>query len=404
MRYLEHALAHGIARHRAGHLKEARSVYESLLSLSMDPNICAVALANLSALHESLGHWVDARMASTDALNIDARNGVAILSAIRCDRHAGRPQKGLDRLSAWPTYALPPDLIHEMAMCYDALGQTTKAYHSFREANRRSSFENLDVDRTLVTRYMERMFKLHREAETEPWPEAPPMDRPDPIFIVGFNECGGNELAQLLEQHPSFSMLRGVPALDAARKSLMGRDMSPLGLLTNEDIITARGRYFETAEKQTKTTARVIDALPLNVLSLPLLYRLFPDSCIIRMVRHPIETVFQAFMRTHRVNAVTCHLDSMSRCAQLFLAATTIGEHFRDVLDIPMLDIRYEDFREAPDLYAQAIANSVDEEWRATNHLPASSPIEQWRRYKSDLEPWTKDLVQMATAQGYPAK
>ena len=94
----------------------------------------------------------------------------------------------------------------------------------------------------------------------------------------------------------------------------------------------------------------------------------------------------------------------MSRCAQLFLATTTIGEHFRDALDIPMFDIRYEDFREAPDQYAEAIANSLGETWEATNHLPAASPIDQWLRYKSDLAPWTKDLAQMATAQGYPAK
>jgi len=404
MRYLEHALAHGIARHRAGHLHEARSVYESLLSSSMDPNICAVALANLSALHESLGHWVDARMASTEALNLDARNGVAILSAIRCDRHAGRPQKGLDRLSAWPTYALPPDLLHEMAMCYDALGENTKAYHTFREANRRSSFDDLDVDRTLVTRYIERMFHLHRVAEPEPWSEAPSMQELDPVFIVGFNESGGSDLANVLNTHDSFSALRGAPALDAARKSLNGSDMSPLGLLTSDDIITARKHYFEVAEHQTKRGTRVVDSLPLNVLSLPLIYRLFPNSCIIRMIRHPIETVFQAFIRTHKVNSITCHLDSMSRCAQLFLATTTIGEHYRDVLDIPMFDIRYEEFREAPDQYAQAITESLGEDWQTENTLPPASPIDQWVRYKSILAPWTKDLVQMAETQGYPAK
>ena len=163
MRYIEHALAHGIARHRAGHVREARSVYESLLSISMDPNICSIALANLSAIHEGAGRWVEARLASNEALHINSTNGVALISAIRCDRSEGNPAKGLERLQAWPSYSLPPDLIHEMALCYEALGETTKAYHSFREANRRSSFEDLDVDRTLVTRYIEQMLRFQQD-------------------------------------------------------------------------------------------------------------------------------------------------------------------------------------------------------------------------------------------------
>ena len=404
MRYLEHALAHGIARHRAGDLKEARSVYESLLSQSMDPKICAAALANLSTLHQSLGHWVDARMACADALNIDSRNGVALVAAVRCDRHSGEPQKGLDRLSAWPTYALPPELIHEMAMCYDALGQTTQAYHSFREANRRSSFENLDVDRNLITRYIERNVTLHQSPEPEPWPKAPPMDAPTPIFIVGFNESGGADLAQLLDHHPAFSVIRGVPALDQARKSLRGRDLEPLGALTDQDIEHARAQYFKAASSQARSDTRIIDPLALNSLSLPLLHRIFPDSCIIRMVRHPIETVFQAFMRLHKVNPVTCHFDSMSRCAQLFLATSAVTDHFRDTLDIPLFDIRYEDFRAAPIAYAQAIAESHGEEWAIPEPMAPASPLEQWRRYRTDIAPWTKDLARLAKTQGYPAK
>ena len=206
MRYLEHALAHGIARHRAGHYNEARSVYESLLSLSMDPKICAVALANLSELHTHAYRWSEARMAAEEALQIDPQNGVAITTTVRCDRMQGDALQALTRLTSWPSYSLPPGLIHEMALCYEAIGEYTKAYHSFREANRRSSFDDLDVDRTLVTRYIERMLEAHQHPCADDTQPAPPMEQPSPLFIVGFNSSGGQELAQLPAKHPKLDM------------------------------------------------------------------------------------------------------------------------------------------------------------------------------------------------------
>ena len=404
MRYLEHALAHGIARHRAGHFIEARSVYESLLSLSMDPKICAVALANLSELHTHANRWPEARMAAEEALQIEPQNGVAITTIVRCDRMQGHAQKALDRLLGWPSYSLPPGLIHEMALCYEALGEYTKAYHSFREANRRSSFDDLDVDRTLVTRYIEKMLVTHQALDLDGAHPAPPMDRPSPLFIVGFNSSGGQELAELINQHPAYAWTGNTAAMDAARTALNGRDLEPMSHLRPKHIQQAREAYFQATSKKVTPDQRVVDSVPLNVLSLPLIHRLFPESCIIRMVRHPVETVFQAFRTVHPVNAVTCHLDSMSRCAQFFLAVQAMGDHYRDVLKIPMSEITYEEFTLCPQRYAAAITENLGTGWtELPGHEPAS-PRDHWPLYRKVIAPWTRDLISLAERSGYPAK
>ncbi len=404
MRYLEHALAHGIARHRAGHFNEARSVYESLLSLSMDPKICAVALANLSELHTHASRWPEARMAAEEALQIDPQNGVAITTTVRCDRMQGRARQALSRLTSWPSYSLPPGLIHEMALCYEAVGEHTKAYHSFREANRRSSFDDLDVDRSLVTRYIERMLEVHQCPDAGEAHPAPPMDQPSPLFIVGFNSDGGEELAKLLAKHSKLAWSGNIAALDAARTSLNGRDLEPLGRLRPKDIQRAREAYFAATAKRMNQGQRIVDSVPLNILSLPLIHRLFPESGIIRMVRHPVETVFQAFRTVHGVNAVTCHLDSMSRCAQFYLAVNAMGDHYRDTLGIPMSEIAYEEFTLCPQTYASAIAESLGLAWEEVpGHTPAS-PRDHWPLYKKVIAPWTQELIRMADRLGYPAK
>ena len=343
-------------------------------------------------------------MASKEALNINKTNGIALISAIRCDRSEGNPQKGLERLAEWPTFSLPPDLIHEMAECYDAMGETTKAYHSFREANRRSSFDNLDVDRTLVTRYIEKMLVQHQAPEDEPFHPAPALHEPSPMFIVGFTCNGGDELGKMLNHHPSFGALGDLPAMDAARKALEGKDLGPLSQLSNDDIQRAREAYFSVSGRRVPSGHRVIDTSPLNVLSLPLVYRIFPDSCTIRMVRHPVETVFQAFRKLQRVNAISCHLDSMSRCAQLFLATNAMGNHYRDSLGIPMFDVAYEEFKGAPQKYGEGIVQSFGETWSPVPGFEPSTPLDQWHRYRSDLAPWTGELKKLATEMGYPAK
>ena len=404
MRYIEHALAHGIARHRAGHFREARSVYESLLSMSMDPNICSIALANLSAIHETAGRWDEARLAASEALHINKTNGVALISAIRCDRFAGHPEKGLERLQQWPSYSLPPDLIHEMALCFEALGEMTKAYHSFREANRRSSFENLDVDRGLVTRYIEKMLSAHNTPETDVGEQPIHGLEPSPIFIVGFGSNGGKDLGHLLAQQESCGLLGDLPALDAARKSLNGKDFEPLHQLSSEEIVEAREAYFGVSVLRVPTGTRVVDTTPLNVLSLPVIHRIFPDACIIRLVRHPVETVFQAFRKLNRVNAITCHTDSMSRCTQLFMAANAMGNHYRDTLGIPMHDLLYEDFRQAPNQFGKAIIESLGDTWTDVAAYHAACPVDLWRQYDAQLAPWTRETKTLAQSLGYPAK
>ena len=404
MRYIEHALAHGIARHRAGHFREARSVYESLLSMSLDPDICSIALANLSAIHEHAGRWDEARLAAHEALHINNTNGVALISAIRCDRFAGHPEKGLERIQKWPSYSLPPDLIHEMALCFEALGEMSKAYHSFREANRRSSFENLDVDRGLVTRYIERMLVAHNTPSSDIG--EPPVDdlEPTPIFIVGFDSNGGAELAQLLAKQESCALLGDLPALDVARKTMGGKDFEPLHQLSSDDVTTARKAYFEVSARRVPSGTRVVDSTPLNVLSLPVIHRIFPDACIIRLIRHPVENVFQAFRKLTRVNAITCHTDSMSRCTQLFMATNAMGNHYRDTLGIPIHDLFYEDFKQAPNQFGKAIVESLGSTWTDVPGYHAACPVDLWRRYNAELAPWTRETKTLAQSLGYPAK
>ena len=94
----------------------------------------------------------------------------------------------------------------------------------------------------------------------------------------------------------------------------------------------------------------------------------------------------------------------MSRCTQLFLAAHAVGNHYRDTLEVPIHDLSYEDFKQAPNEFGKAITESIGEPWEAFEDSHPSSPVDLWVRYKSDLSPWIRETSELAETMGYPAK
>jgi tetratricopeptide (TPR) repeat protein len=404
MTYLNDALAHGVASQRAGKLTEARSIFESLLSHSLDTRISGAALAHLANIHTIERRLPEAHMAAKKALELNNNNGTALLAVARCERSAGRPESGLALLLKRDTYTLPPALLHEMGLCYEAMGQYGKAFYSFKESKRRISFADLDVNRDILHRYLQVIANRFDGPEETEWTPAKPLLRDSPIFLVGFNESGVSSLGEMLNQHDGFKLASEVPGIDKARASLGTLEPQQLHALSEDDIERARTAYFSAIDAAVPGAGVIIDALPLNAVAIGLIHRLFPESMIIRCVRHPCEAVLRTFFKNYKLNPVTCHFDRLERTTTAYLATSMVSQQVERSLGIEVATIHFEDLMTSPEPFVKAIAQHAGIEWSKPLVFAPRSTLDRWPHYRADLSRWLTELLPAAKSLGYPEK
>jgi tetratricopeptide (TPR) repeat protein len=404
MTYLKDALAHGVARQRAGQFSEARSVFESLLSHSLDTKISGAALAHLANIHARERHMPKAQMAAHKALEMNKNSGMALLAVARCERSAGRADTALALLLERDSYTLPPALLYEMGLCYEALGQYRKAFYSFKESKRRVSFDNLDVNRDVLRRYLEAVARRFADPEETEWTAAKPLSRNSPVFIVGFNESGVSDLGQMLSQHQGFKLAAEVPGIDKARASLGALDPRQLHALSEDDIERARTAYFSAIDGAVPGDGVIVDALPLNSVAIGLIHRLFPESVIIRCVRHPCEAVLRTFFKNYKLNPVTCHFDRLERTATTYIAISMLSRQVERSLGIEVSNIHFEDLMNSPEPFVKAITEHAGLEWSKPLAFAPRSTLDRWPLYRAEMTRWLGELLPLAESLGYPEK
>ena len=147
----------------------------------------------------------------------------------------------------------------------------------------------------------------------------------------------------------------------------------------------------------------IIDALPMNALALAIIYRLFPNSLILRCVRHPCEAVLRTFFKTYDLNPVTCHFDRLERTATTYLATTAVSGAIESSLNIEVHPLRVEEFLAAPQETFSAIAKGIGVN-DMTIDVPAMSSLDIWPKYRAEMSRWSPSLLERAEELGYPAK
>jgi tetratricopeptide (TPR) repeat protein len=342
---IEQAMAEGIRAHQAGRLDLAQNVYEAIVRQAPDHPVSANAWANLAALHERQNRVVEAADCATHSLGLDPGQPVAGLIAARCSRRDGQLQQALAQLQQIPAVRQTSDLMFEQSRVLDRLGRYKEAYPTFVSANRQRTAEYPEVNRTMLPGMIDMTKRCFREEWVEGWSDVPSGNRQTPLFLVGFNRSGTTLLDRMLDAHPGVAVLEEVPAVDQARSALGGRYPQGIADLNEQMIEEARAAYFSIVDRHIQPSfgGLVVDKLPLNTMSLGLIYRLFPDARVVLSLRHPADVVLSNFMQPYTPNPITVHFDSIEASAQLYARVMGLGNHLRDVLPMPVLELRYED-------------------------------------------------------------
>jgi len=236
-----------------------------------------------------------------------------------------------------------------------------------------------------------------------------------PVFIVGMPRSGTTLVETILASHPLVHGAGELGDLFLMRAELCKASGTskpyPHCLETiGADVLDRfANQHLAKLASLAPDAARVTDKMPQNFVQLGLIDLLFPGARVIHCMRDPLDTCLSIyshpFVQHHGYSA---DLTNMGLYYREYLR---LMAHWRTVLRIPLLDLRYEDLIEHHEEKVRQLLNFCELPWdeRCLRHHESGrvvntfsynqvrqpiykTSIARWKRYKKHLGPLIEAL------------
>jgi len=358
-------------------IRRARTSYEQAAAL--DPNYVE-PLASLAWLDAQTGDAASARTHARRALALSPANALARMAIASADLQSGDLSAAADRLSqlgADPRLTpINRSIVFGMiGDLKDAEGQTAQAFAAYSRSNAElkalgGQFETPGTESALG--HAQRLAAWFERADREPWREAPPQ-RPraaDPkahVFLVGFPRSGTTLLENVLAAHPEVVSLEEKDCLAAASDLYLSSNdgLERLARIGSGEAVRQRDAYWSAVRSfGIEPRGRVfIDKMPLATVALPLIAKLFPNARVLFARRDPRDVVLSCFRRRFGMNASMYQLLTLEGAAAYYDAVMRLSELYRELLSLPVHEVRYESLVEDFERTARTACDFLGLEW-----------------------------------------
>jgi Tfp pilus assembly protein PilF len=352
----------GLATHFAelGQMDEARAQFKA----AEDNAAVSVNLYHIwSTLEEKIHCLDDATALAEKALALDPEYPGLIIQKAKLARRRKDYSSAmalLDQLeeSSIINKQMLSGYQFERANNLDRLDRHTEAFDAYEAANKaKNDYIGIEYDAEADKSHFGHLKEFFTKDRLEELALLRPRNTPvriTPVFIVGFPRSGTSLLEQILGSHSMIAPAGELTYIKdlAERKSseftsskLAYPDLlsDPLSPLQSSDVQRMRDYYLDSIETLNITdeqTQWVTDKMPHNAVHVGLIATLFPDSPIIHIARHPLNSCLSAYFANFKSGHR--YTSSLASTAQHYREVMDMLEHYRSI-GIPVLQIRYED-------------------------------------------------------------
>jgi tetratricopeptide (TPR) repeat protein len=196
-------------------------------------------------------------------------------------------------------------LLFSLARTCDALGRYDEAFAAAEEAHR-SQLEFLERAQGMKSVEESRYWTLTEEGcdaqDVATWGDGGPSVEESPIFVVGFPRSGTTLLEQVLDAHPLLQSMDEQGLVLSALGEITDQGIrypTELGKLSAQALDGLRAGYWERARKRARLLPgqRLVDKVPLNLVFVPVIRRLFPNAPIVLAIRHPCDVLLSCYLQ-----------------------------------------------------------------------------------------------------------
>jgi len=418
-------------RENQGRQKEAFDLYHQALDLQPES---PYVLAKRGELLEKEGRLAEAETTLARGLAQTPGSPILNLAAARLDRRSNRHAEAAARLEAVLHQPMPQDLGMEihllLGQLHDRLGNTDKVLPHLLEGKRRMALV-ADPDGSSRTRFLARCDtaraclsdRLQHSSQKQP-----SSQNDAPVFLIGFPRSGTTLLEQILDSHPGLQTLDEKPMAEVMERAFL--DMPPSGPdaladLSDAQITTLRRIYFDEAAHHVarQPNTLLVDKLPLNIVRVPLLWRVFPEARFILAIRHPCDVTLSCLMQSFGINDAMAGFDSLENVAEIYSRVMGAWLEYAERLPLHWQRIRYEDLITNFEAETRTLLEFLGVGWSDTvlehtrhaqqrgiintpSYHQVTQPIYQhakyrWKRYEKEFAPAIKILQPFIEQFGY---
>ena len=345
--------------------REAREGYQRILSLQPDNIVATIGLAKL---YDQSGDI----QASYDLLNplmekgiVNAGLGIAYSHICR---HFGRCREAVDYLEKFledrKGKSTRLDQIHfSLGKLYDSLGEYDRAFSHYHAGNleHADTFNPIEhgasIDNLIATCNWSFFNQAPRSLEKS--------DRP--IFIVGMPRSGTTLTEQILSSHPEVygaGEIIAFPNIIRNLPDILGTGIpypENLKNISSDQLTSLSTAYLEEIGKLDNNARHVTDKTLVNFLYLGLISLMFPNAKVIHCVRDPRDTClsiyFQNFDESHS------YANRLENLGYYYSEYKRIMAHWKSLLDIPILEVQYEEIVRDQENVSRELIKFAGLEW-----------------------------------------
>jgi Flp pilus assembly protein TadD len=422
-----------MARHR---LEEAEAFLRRARGL--DPAHTGV-LWNLASCLERRNRLDEAHQIVEALLETSPDDVAANLIAARLERRQGNLESAAGRLQTvlakTTDDGVRQDADFDLGLVLDRLERPAEAFRAFARANGSQAVKSraAGIDGAA---YLDRIGHARQwfgAGRLAAWGAAPPADdKAAPvIFFVGFPRSGTTLMEQILAAHPALVTTGENSPLESVRQTMRKERPGGAGYpecletLGPADIRHWRRAFWNDAEATVGGTTEgrtLVDKLPLNLIHLGMVNRLFPEAKVIVALRDPRDVCLSCFFQNFRPTAAMVNFQTIEGAAALYARTMDLWLHYRDHISMAWTEYRYEDLIADMAGTARRVLEFLDLEWtddvldyrQAARSRTISTPsyrdvgeglygraVGRWRRYEDRLAPVLPRLEPYVEAFGY---
>ncbi len=328
--------------------------------------------------HLSQAHGVAASIATAYARV--ARGGERQQRAIElCERALKAP-----KLSAGERTTL----LFALGDLYESAQQYERAFDAYRRGN--ESYGGAPYEAPAYERFVSRLMEVFAAGSLGSLARAATHSEL-PVFIVGVPRSGTSLVEQILAAHPQVfggGEMHDIPELFMGLAGRIGNNLGYPGCLlaAGPDVIEEfSARHIQRLTEMSGGAARVTDKLPENFQHLGLIWMLHPKARIIHCRRDPVDTCLSCF--TTQLSPAHVYAHDLHALGHFYHQYERLMAHWKQVLDLPILDVQYEELVADPEPHVRRLLEFCGLPWdevcmrfHESKRIALTASIDQVRR------------------------
>ena len=422
--FLAHILLAGLYMGRK-ELENAEYHYKYALKLQPGD---ANAYANLAQVYELLNQVEDGRNAVNNALKVNKNHIGALLALAKIEK---REKDYVTANKILNKIIKITDQTTAKAMAYIELGQVLDKQKKFDDAFKASTrgkqlwsneVANIPFDKKEYQNKILRNTEYFSTRISKSDKKTKSTKYHSPVFFVGFPRSGTTLAEQIINQHPDIVTSDENPFIKAVigEISMIIQSDTPypesIAELNDADLQRLQQVYWDSVVDEITTFNEdliLVDKLPLNIIELGLINKIFPDSHILVALRDPRDACLSGFMQGFTPNPAMINFLSMQSSVDFYSQVMGLWLHYRELLPMNWHQYRYEDLvsdfekttrdififlnldypEDASEFYIAAGKRAIS----TPSYQDVASPIYQrskarWKKYEKHFKPYIDKL------------